>query len=239
MKRAWAMVLAIGLVSPALAVPLGDEKVVRPPAVQVRVKLLERVSLPEVKPETPLRDALLLFAARFDLHFLVDTEAFARDVQLLDPESNPVSLPEMKQVQLRTVLRLLLARSWGDFFVRPDGVIQIVPRVSLVACQLKQRVDTKFDGMPLQGVLCELQVLSGFSIVLDVGRAGDKAKAPITADVSDTTVEASVLIVADLAGLKPVLIDNVYYVTTPDHAAKLQKEQDAKRAAEEKSQLAP
>jgi len=54
---------------------------------------------------------------------------------------------------------------------------------------------------------------------VDTARVGDKAKAPVSADLGGTTVEAAIRLLADMADLRPVIYDNVVYLTTKDNAA--------------------
>ena len=70
---------------------------------------------------------------------------------------------------------------------------------------------------------------TGFTIILDKNRAGEHAKSPVTAQFRGVSLKEAVRVLADLAELKSVVLGNVMYVTTPDHADKL--------AAEEKQRL--
>ena len=109
--------------------------------------------------------------------------------------------------------------------VQRDGLILIVPRDQAGAAELlRQRVEVSFDKRPLAEALEELADATGFNIVLDP-RVGDKAKASLTASLKGVPLETAVRVLADMADLKPVLLDNVFYVTTRANAAVLQAEQ--------------
>ena len=53
---------------------------------------------------------------------------------------------------------------------------------------------------------------------------GEKGKFPVTASLLNVPVDSAVLILAEMAELKPVLIDRVIYVTTPENATRLRRE---------------
>ena len=127
-------------------------------------------------------------------------------------------------MRVRAVLALLLEQVEADM-VQRDGLILIVPRDQAGAAELlRQRVELSFDQRPFAKVLEELADATGFNIVLDP-RVGDKAKAPLSASLKNVPLETAVRLLADMADLKPVLLDNVFYVTTRANAALLQAEE--------------
>jgi hypothetical protein len=83
----------------------------------------------------------------------------------------------------------------------------------------------KFEKRPLADALRELAEGTAVRVVLDAGRAGDKARTPVTADLENVSLEDSVRVLADLADLAPVFLGNVAYVTTRDNAKLLQENQ--------------
>jgi hypothetical protein len=84
-------------------------------------------------------------------------------------------------------------------------------------------VTADFAKQPLEDALKELSKVTGYNIVLDA-RAGDKARAQMTADLVDVPLDTAVRILADMADLKAVLLDNVLYVTAKENAENLQSE---------------
>jgi hypothetical protein len=73
----------------------------------------------------------------------------------------------------------------------------------------------------LAEALQQLATTTGYSIVVD-GRAADKGKTPVSATLTNVPVDTAVRVLADMADLKPVQVDNVFYVTTPENAARFQ-----------------
>jgi hypothetical protein len=77
--------------------------------------------------------------------------------------------------------------------------------------------------VPLEDALKELARQSERSIVLDI-RAAKAGKTPVTAKMLNAPLDTSIRLLADMAGLKLIQIDNVYYVTAGKNAADLRKE---------------
>ena len=72
-------------------------------------------------------------------------------------------------------------------------------------------------------VLEELREMTGANIVVDA-RMKDKVGEKITANFNDTRLYTVLKVLGDSCEMRPVVMDNVYYLTTPENAAKLQKE---------------
>src|SRR5262249_1285354 len=89
-------------------------------------------------------------------------------------------------------------------------------------------VQNTFEKKALEKVLRELADECEFSIVLD-GRVEDKAKAVVSGRFQNTPLDTAVRLLADMADLKPFLVDNVLYVTSKENAALLE-EQELKKA---------
>lgn len=228
------VVAVLCVVSAAVAVPVAEEKPREDPRVyDVREKLALPVSLPGFEPDTPLKEALGFLSERFGVTILVDSEAFKAELMIQEPENQPVQLRQLINVRLSTALRLLLSQAEAGFYVDTDKIIWVVPRGTVAAHHLRQPIEKSFEKRPLQDALQELSELSGFNVVVDARRAGEKAKTPVTARLKDVSLEAAVRILADMAELKPVLIDKVLYVTTRENAQELQKELDQKRDTDE------
>ena len=89
-------------------------------------------------------------------------------------------------------------------------------------------VYVEFYKDPLAEALKELATATECNIVLDT-RAEERAKTPVTATLTNVPLDQAVLMLANMAGLKPVRIGKALYVTTPDNALALQREQDEKQ----------
>jgi hypothetical protein len=89
----------------------------------VREKLAEHISIPGFEAHTPLKDALEYLSNRYDLTFVINTQAFKEEAEGADIEQTPIALQKMSNVALGTVLRLLISQtppSGGVIVVRHD-----------------------------------------------------------------------------------------------------------------------
>src|SRR5207245_5823735 len=92
-------------------------------------KLMQRpITLEGFDPNTPLKDALGFLSERFRLTILIDTQAFKDDLQINEPEQQPVKLPKLVDVSLGTVLRLLLSQAQATFMIRRDFIEVTTPQ---------------------------------------------------------------------------------------------------------------
>jgi hypothetical protein len=82
------------------------------------------------------------------------------------------------------------------------------------------------DKRPLKEAVQKLLEGTGFNLVVDAKRTGDRASEPVTATLENVPLETCLRVLADLADLKLVVLDNVVYLTTKDNGRPLQREQD-------------
>ncbi|HEV3237973.1 MAG TPA: hypothetical protein VGZ25_13360, partial [Gemmataceae bacterium] len=88
-------------------------------------------------------------------------------------------------------------------------------------------VVVSFDKTPIDDALKEIATSTGYNIVVDSRKYGEKEKAPrVTADLNNVPVDTAVRILADMAEMGVAHLDNVLYVTTKEKAEKLQKGKD-------------
>jgi hypothetical protein len=200
-----------------------------------------------IEANTPFADAVQFFRDRYDLPLVVDHAAFEGE-GFDQVDKQPVKLPKMKNVRLSTVLKLVLrqlkSNNSGDlmgatYMVRSDyleittlhqaykEIYGSTPdgNIALAADDVeegKQRrllpiVNADFERRPLQEALKELTATSGLSTVIDI-RVSEKAKAPVSATLHNVPLDTAVQVLADMADLKSLVIDNVLYVTSKENA---------------------
>lgn len=87
-------------------------------------------------------------------------------------------------------------------------------------------VQTALDEVPLAEALKKMSQATGVSVIVDASRLKDSAKMPVSAVFKNTPLDTAVRILANMAGAKVVLLDNVLLVTTPANAKALQAEQE-------------
>jgi hypothetical protein len=204
--------------------------------------LQRRVTIDKPIENAPLRDVLEFLSDKYGLTFIVDTQAFeqagvggGRNV-----EDSQVRLPKMPGVNLAAILRFLTAQVDGTYLIRRD-FIEITTRHRQVLEAFGPGVESStlnpptvnvaFQGRSLEKALADVAVQSGKNIVLDP-RVADKEKLVVTAQLLNTPIDAAVRVLADMVGLQAVTMENVYYVTTPENADRLDRQQRARETGE-------
>lgn len=83
-------------------------------------------------------------------------------------------------------------------------------------------VSVDYEDKPLVEILRELADQTGANIALD-NRQKDKGQTPITISLQQVKLYKVLQVMSDMAGLEPVPMHNVYYITTPENAKRLAK----------------
>jgi len=196
-------------------------------AREYREKLDQPVTI-EFEQGTPLREALNHISERYGLTILIDVEAFKTDNNEPDIENKPIKLPRLNGIRLRTVLRAIFQQIQVDFY-RPGDLLIVVPRKRIEAgAILRQPVDVAFEKRPLAEALRELSDMTGVSIILDAQKQQDPT-IQLTADFENVPMEAAARVLADMAGLKSIAMENMIYITAPGNADNLELEAARKR----------
>ena len=100
--------------------------------------------------------------------------------------------------------------------------------------QLRRPINAYINKQPLSTALVEISETTGFTIVLD-GRVGEEGKKEITASFERVPLETAVKVLADMADLKPVTVDNVIYVTTKENAKDWMTEKELEKPTQSKA----
>jgi hypothetical protein len=195
----------------------------------------------KVKLKTALELFVNIFKAEFnaELPILVDKEAFAAELgaDAPDPYEEEVVLPPVpNRMVVGTALRLILSqigKGQATFLIR-QGHLEIVPAKNTTAAYFLREpsIVAIFKQRPLQEVLQELSDETGFAIHLDPN-IGDKGNTPIVATFRNCSLEAALVTVTEMAQLKYVAFEHSIYVTTPDKAKVLEKEEKVRRKQRE------
>lgn len=101
------------------------------------------------------------------------------------------------------------------------GAPSIAPNV-LTEQLLGESVSVAIEERPLTEAIAELRKITGANIVLDA-RAKDKANQAVSGTFDDARLFTALELLADMCDLKVVSNNNVFYITAPDNAAKMQK----------------
>jgi hypothetical protein len=236
--RTLCVVCVLAVVLPALAdpadAPAPSQKANEAIRVrELRSKLAQSVTLENgIEGNTPLREAFEFLGSRHDIAIVIDTQAFKAEGNDT-VEETPVRLPKMTGIKLGTVLQMIAAQANGTFRIRP-GYVEVTPKERARPDAWKENrdfaptINAEFSGHPLDSALRELSDASGISVVMD-GRIGEKARTSVTATLNNVPIDTAVFILADMADLRPVVLDNVLYVTTKANAEELTVWRDKQR----------
>ncbi len=209
----------------------------------LRAMLNETIDVKDLQAPLSLKEVLHhlqeKLKAKYDrpdaLPILVDAEAFQEGPMPLEVDvyETPVKFPPFpRQMSVLTALKLAIGRvpSRNATILLRNGFVEITTDKQASRDQLlRQKFLANFDRRPLIEALQEITALTGVSVTADT-RLGDKLKVPVTAAFNnDTTLEAALRVLADMAELKLALVDGAAYITSAANAAALEEEARARR----------
>jgi hypothetical protein len=80
-----------------------------------------------------------------------------------------------------------------------------------------------FEETPISKALMRVTEQTSFSVIVD-SSVKDKVKLSVTAQFNNVPVDTAVRLLANMADLSMVKLDNVFYLTTPEKAKRLREE---------------
>jgi hypothetical protein len=210
-------------------------------AEKLVAKLNEIVDVQKEIDNTPLKDVLSFLSDKYGVAFIVNVQAFDRDNANRTVEDSPLRLQRMPGVSLRTTLRYVLGQVQGHVLVRNDHLEIVSLNEAMTVAYGKPPgryvsegrlgaqlgaplVNIVSDRQPLERALADIAEQSGRNIVLD-SRVTDRDKLVVTTKLLNTPTDTAVRVLAELCNLKSVPLDNVFVITTREHAAELQAEE--------------
>jgi len=185
-----------------------------------------------------LKDALSLFYERFsaqgkELPILVDVKSFTiGDPDAQNPFDAQVQLPAVpKQMAMHAALRIILEQIPANAaYIIRQGHIEVVHSTQTTSkVLLQQRVLARFEKLPLREALDDLAAMTGAPIVFDV-RAKEKGQEKVSILLNNMTLEDSLTVLTEQAGLRFVTLDSGIFVTSPEDAKNIEERQK-KRAS--------
>jgi hypothetical protein len=192
-------------------------------------------------PKTTLQEALQDLMDRYDVTFHVDEKAFSKESveRVLDVFVAQPRIPPMRNIKMSLILEKILGHipveSGARYIVRDGAIVITTTKAVREMCRIPEGrellplIHGQYEKRVLEDVLGELSFRSDMNIVVDA-RAAEKAKGTVTAKFTNVPVDTAVRVVADMADLKSVMLDNVLYVTTRENADRLQAEEERKAA---------
>ncbi|MBX9625865.1 MAG: hypothetical protein K2X82_18845 [Gemmataceae bacterium] len=142
----------------------------------------------------------------------------------IDPNGLAVSGVNLKGAKFRDGLRAVL-EPFGLRFGLTRAGVYISTEDGLTARQLRQRVDVDGEPAPFAAAVKKLAAGTGANVVLDP-RLKDRADTPVALKLDDVPLETAVRLLAEVADLRAVRLNNVLFVTTRERAEKLRPDAD-------------
>lgn len=204
----------------AVAAPIPAEPEA-PPATAVETwrKILEQ-KCDLTFQNTSLREAVDVLKERTKLPIYLDPMVMNFGVNIHEPN---ITL-ELKQIKVEDALRRILAPYNLHLALTREGVI-ISSEELTIARQLRQRVRVNCDGRPFVEVIRQLSAETGANLIVDP-RLKDKAEHKITLRLEDVPLESAVRLLAEVADLRTLRMNNVLFITTAERAERLRADAD-------------
>jgi len=205
--------VALLVAAPALAAPVpADPPKAKGTTPQEIKKALDKKIDVDMEDQ-PLTLAVQQLKEQTGINFVVDK--FTLQQMGFDPDSLQVKL-KLKDTKARTALRTLLQQYNLGFAVVGETVL-ISTEEMVVHRQMKQRINVSVDKMELTEALKKIAGDTGANIVIDT-RAAKNAKEPVSLDLDDVQFDTAVRLLAEMAGLRPVRVGNVLFITSRENA---------------------
>lgn len=169
--------------------------------------------------DTPLASVVQQLGDLAKVNIVVD-----RSVVLMsgDPSDMLVSL-KAREMKLRTALRTVTSQHGLTFAVVGDHILVSSEEI-VNHRQLRQRVSVDLDGETLAKAVKDLAQTTATNIVIDPRSQKAAGDAKLTLHLDDVPMETAIRLMAEVAGLKPVRMGNVLFLTTDERAEKLKSE---------------
>jgi hypothetical protein len=218
---AWSLSAALASAAPA-APPPGDKDKAATPAEAARKALNAPVTIKI--DHQPLNAAVDMLREKTKVNFVLDSMTIQNTFGwTVDQPPTPVDV-DLKDVKLKSALRTILSPYTLSYAVIGDTVVVTTEDVA-IARQMRQRVNVEFDKVEFGQALKQLGRDTGANLLID-GRVEKEAKNAVSLDLEDVPLETAVRLLSEMAGLKPVRIGNVLFITDKKNAAELRQDPD-------------
>jgi hypothetical protein len=169
-----------------------------------------------------IQEALQHLREKTGIEFNLDQMALAlMGININDNGGEPIAL-KSSGGKLSGALRKLLGRNQLAYVIFEDSILITSTELATLR-QMKQRVSLDVDEVPLAKALRDLARNYAFNLVIDPKIAKDSNR-PVSLTLDGANLETSVRLLAEMAGLKAVRMDNVLFITNEQRADKIRKE---------------
>ena len=213
---------AVLVLSPALAVPAApDKEAPISPVEKLRTELDKPITLKIAKQS--LTAAVEMLHKQTKINFVLDTGVIQQFGFTPDQPPSPVDV-DLKDVKVRTALRSILSPYNLSFAPIGDTVVITSEEMAMFR-QMRQRVSVDLDKTPFTDALKQISRQTGANLILDT-RVEKEAAAKVSLQMEDVPLETAVRLLAEMAGLKPVKVGNVLFVTNKANANEMRNDPD-------------
>jgi len=215
-----ALTAAIGMVTFLRAGP-APETEPKPvsPVEKIRKALDTPITL-EITDQS-IEVALNQLRDQTKINFVVDR--FSIQQMGLDPSQMQVNV-KLKDVKARSGLRSILTPYNLGYAIIGDTILVSTDDMAMHR-QMRQRVTIDLEKVEFAAALKQIAKDSGTSIILD-SRVAKDAQTKVTMQLDDVPLENAVRLLSEMAGLKPVKVGNVLFVTSKANAVAMRNDQD-------------
>jgi RNA polymerase sigma factor (sigma-70 family) len=188
-----------------------------------------------------LSDALDQLSKRYNLNFDINEKAFEMDppkggegigrTKIADPTPIPPIRTTLSTV-LRKILRRVQVSSGAIYLIRRDRIeitTEAAVRAELGILANRPLLPLVWDTLhdfPIAVALHQLADKTEYNIVVDPRVAEKLRTSTGIVELNNVPVDTAVRLVANMAGMSMVRLDNVLYVTTAENAKHLREEQE-------------
>ncbi len=217
--------------SPALAAPGApaekDKDASASPVEMLRKDLDKPITVKIAKQS--LTAAFEMLHKQTNIKFILDAPVIQQLGFTPDQPPSPVDV-DLKDVKVRTVLRSILSPYNLSFAPIGDTIVITSDEMAMFR-QMRQRVSVDLEKTPFADALKQISRQTGVNLILD-GRVEKDGAAKVSLQMEDVPLETAVRLLAEMAGLKPVRVGNVLFVTGKTNANELRNDPDIAQAAQ-------
>jgi hypothetical protein len=172
----------------------------------------------------PLNVAVDMLREKTKINFVLDSLTIQQTLGFTpDQPPSPVDV-DLKDVKVRTALRAILSQYGLSFASIGDTVVVTTEDMAMLR-QMRQRVSLDLTKVEFTAALKLLSRETATNLILDT-RVEKEAKAPVSIQLEDVPLETAVRLLAEMAGLKPIRVGNVLFVTKKETANEMRADPD-------------
>jgi hypothetical protein len=215
-----AAVALLALVPAALnAAPAAEDKgKSESPAEKVRKALDQKIDLDVAGSVVA---AVEQFKEKAKVNVVVDVNFLAQNG--IDVNNAQVTVKQ-DGVKARSALRSILGQHHLGYAVLGDTVIVTTEDMAMHR-QFKQKVSLDLDKVEFEKALKDLSKETAVQVVVDK-KIAKEAATQVSMQLDDVPLETAVRLLCEQAGVKPVRMGNVLYITSAANAKELRTEPD-------------